>query len=71
MQYRRTASEIFDGLTAAMEERVRPTDPIKTGQSRIRAVNPARWARLQRDVRWMKRVMKRKGMNPEDFRWLL
>lgn len=30
-----------------------------------------RWRRLQRDYRWLERVMKKIGLNPEDARYLL
>lgn len=37
----------------------------------IRQENPVRWWRLQADLKWIKRVMKKLGYNPEDARWLL
>lgn len=40
-------------------------------QTTIRESNPIRWARLQRDYRWVQRRMKKMGLNPEDARWIL
>jgi hypothetical protein len=37
----------------------------------IKSRNPIRWRRLQRDLRWVKKEMKKLGLNPEDARWLL
>jgi hypothetical protein len=30
-----------------------------------------RWRRLQRDYKWLERVMKKTGLNPEDARYIL
>lgn len=31
--------------------------------------HPYRWARMQRDVKWIKKEMKKLGLNPNDYRW--
>lgn len=31
--------------------------------------HPYRWARLLRDVRWIKKEMVKLGLNPNDFKW--
>lgn len=72
MQYRQKASDIYEQLTSDYNERERPVSAsVDEVRRMLRNQNPVRWWRLQRDVRWMKRMMKRKGINPEEFRWLL
>jgi hypothetical protein len=37
----------------------------------LKAKNPHRWRRVQGDVRWMKRMMAKLGLNPEEWKELL
>ena len=37
----------------------------------LRDRNPARWRRLQLDVKWMKNELRKMGLNPDDARWYL
>lgn len=50
-----------------------PKPPTTTAEIRkaIFTQNPVRWKRLQREIAWMKKRMKKMGLNPEDFRWVL
>lgn len=47
--------------------------PLSTDQVRsiIMRKNRVRWWRMQNDLRWLQREMKKLKMNPEDARWLL
>jgi hypothetical protein len=40
-------------------------------QAYLKAKNPVRWRRLQRDFKWAGSTIQKLGMNPEDARWLL
>lgn len=48
-----------------------PPSGVEAIRSAVRQKNPVRWARLQREFRWMQRRMKKMGLNPEDARWIL
>ena len=46
----------------------------RTRESIIRAIrrrNPIRWRRLQHEIRWVQKEMKKAGLNPEEWRYLL
>lgn len=48
--------------------------PPKTAERiryEIKRANPVRFWRLQQDLAWLKREARKRGMNPEDARWLL
>lgn len=40
-------------------------------QAQLKARNPVKWKQIQGDIAWMKRHMKRMGLNPEDYRYIL
>lgn len=37
----------------------------------IRRRNPIRWRNLQNDIKWVKKEMKKAGLNPEDWRYIV
>lgn len=58
-------NDILD-WSAAQESR-RPTLESKRQiQKAIAQYNPVRWARLQGEMRWMRKTMVKLGLNPED-----
>lgn len=58
---------MFD--TAAYE---RPPSPSKQKIiDDIRLTNPVRWARLNREYRWFQKQLRKRGLSPEDARYLL
>ena len=67
---RRLTSDDVDSFVEAATLR---KEPRTTAQARaaIRQSNPVRWWRLQGDLKWLRREMKRMGLNPEDARWIL
>lgn len=44
---------------------------IEELRKNIRLRNPVRWKRLQKELRWVEKQMKKMGHNPEDARWIL
>ena len=62
----------FDDLFGSADDiDRRPPARIEELRKEIARSNPMRWLSLQTDLRWLKRQMKKRGMNPEDARWLL
>jgi hypothetical protein len=64
-----TESDV-DSFLKAADERTKPKS-IEQVREILRRKNPVRMARLQSDSRWLRRQMKKMGLNPEDARWLL
>lgn len=51
----------------------KPKPPVKDAawvRKQLSVRNPVRWARLQRDYRWMQKSMKKMGLNPEEARYI-
>ncbi|HEY6021733.1 MAG TPA: hypothetical protein VIY48_18245 [Candidatus Paceibacterota bacterium] len=59
---------LFDPTDERPLVRQKTIDDIR---AELRSDNPWRWMRMRSDVRWMRRRMKKRGYNPEDFRWIL
>lgn len=61
------------GWADALEERAKTIKPatVRDVQILMRNRNPVRWARLQKDFRWLQKEMQRAKLNPEDARFLL
>lgn len=61
-------------VNAMYEAAIKRPKPIRN-REQIRQImcdkNPWRWRRLQSDMRWLRRQMKRAGFDPEDARWLV
>lgn len=53
--------------------RARPIPPQSDQaiRKKLKKANFVRWARLQHDIKWAKRELKKMGRNPDDLRWLL
>jgi hypothetical protein len=49
----------------------RPPKNLLQMQAAVARRNPRRWRRMQRDLKWLEKRMKKMGLNPEDARWLL
>jgi len=67
---RRLTEEDYVGFFEATERR---TGPMTRDQiiEAIRQKNPYRWWRIQYDYRWLKKQVKKLGLNPDDARELL
>lgn len=52
------------------EKAIRP-QTVADVQALVRNRNPIRWYQLQSDFRWLKKQMKKLGLNPEDARYML
>lgn len=55
---------------AANREMPRKTD-IEHLRAYMEHLNPHRWRRLQKDVRWIEAEMAKLGLTAEDARWML
>ena len=69
-----------DELDNLLSEKAKAEDALERAVSQrtieqirweIRSRNPVRWRRLQRDMKWAAKVMKKLGYNPEEVRWIL
>jgi hypothetical protein len=60
-----------DELDSLLGERAPAQRTVDQIRWEIRSRNPIRWRRLQRDMKWAKKVMKKLGYNPEEVRWIL
>lgn len=65
--------QLTEADIASFEQAHMQKPPLSTDQVRsiIKHKNPVRWWRLQQDLRWIEREMRKLKMNPEDARWLL
>jgi hypothetical protein len=52
-------------------EKPRPERDVEAIRRLMRNRNPVRWHQVQSDVRWLRRQMKKAGLNPEDVRYIL
>lgn len=52
------------------DRRIKPKTQVEIHQ-RLVAHNPMRWGRMQRDLKYFKKVMRKHGLNPEDLRFML
>ena len=70
---RRKLSEedVADFLASRPTQKPIPTMTVRRVQHDIMVKNPVRWMRLQKDLKWLQRVVKKMGYQPEDARWLL
>ena len=70
MGKRRLDDGDIDAFMDAAERRMRPItrDEIR---EHMRRKNGWRWWRLQHDYRWLRKQMKKLGLNPDDARELL
>lgn len=62
------------GWDVSLSERARRQPKPETWAEVRRAIsheNPVRWAQMQSEFRWLKRKMKKMGLNPEDARYVL
>ena len=59
------------GWFAAAMEQPRSPRTMESLREDVRRRNPVRWRRLQRDIRWVRKEMKRLGLNPDEWRWIL
>lgn len=48
-----------------------PPRNIEFIRNSIRTANPVRWRRMQSDLAWLRKEMRKRGMNPEEARWVL
>lgn len=69
----RLTDQDVESFFAAANSKPKEIRPVTIGSLRkeIRTVNPVRWVRLQRDLRWLKKQMRKRGYREEDARWLL
>ena len=68
---RKLTDEDIDGFYAAAEKRPMKERTIVNIQEEIKLKNPVRWNRMQRDLKWLKKQMRKMGLNPEEARWVL
>lgn len=66
-----TSADLVSWDDAMMSRDRTAAKTVEQVRQAIRYKNPIRWMQLQGDIRWVKREMKKMGMNPEDYRWLL
>lgn len=62
------------GWNESLSERARRQPKPETWEEVRRAIqmsNPVRWGHLQSELRWLKKKMKKMGLNPDDARYLL
>jgi len=48
-----------------------PPPNIEQLREHFKAKNPHRWRRMNSDKRWAEKQLRKLGMNPDDWRWLL
>jgi hypothetical protein len=70
---RRLTPDDVEGFFLAAEKRPKPPALNKklALQDILFRKNPWRWMRLKGDIKWMRRVLEKEGLDPEEFRWLL
>ena len=71
---RKLTYDDVDSFFKAAEKERKPELPpltVRGLQAFFQKENPVRWWRMQRDLRWMKKKMVKKGYRAEDARWLL
>lgn len=72
MKQRRLSDEDFgDFFSSSAKQDRKPPKGIDELRKEIISTNPFRWASLKIDLRWLKKEMRKRGMDPEDARWLL
>lgn len=62
------------GWNTALDDR--ETSPMKPRtreevRTLIRAINPIKWRQIQKDIRWVEKQMRKHGLNPDDWRYVL
>jgi hypothetical protein len=66
-----TDSDLASWFNAADERPTQTTLDLNQMRNYLKAKNPYRWARMQSDMRWARKIFVKLGRNPEDVRWLL
>jgi hypothetical protein len=62
----------FEVWFEAAEDRQRNASKRdKLPAEQVQARNPWRWRRLQKDIRWVQKELKRLGYSPDDWRRIL
>lgn len=70
-QPRPLQDEDFDDWTLAGEASMPSMRTRADVQRRLRQINPVKWRQINGDINWMKKHMKKLGLNPEDYRYIL
>lgn len=68
-----TEQDRLEWEQAQDERMIQPLKPRTRDEVRnaIKYRNPVRWWQIQRDFSYLRREMKRLGLNPEDARWII
>jgi hypothetical protein len=69
-QTRKLTDQDYHDFNVAAESR-QPPKNIDLVAAEIKASNPHRWRRMRGDHRWLRKKLAKRGMNPDDARWLI